>query len=429
MKKKKLPKSKILSLTVLMLAAGTMYKLYFMDGAFYVQMQEYLGLSHTQIGVLYSVSGWVSTFGFLAAVYFTDRFSQKIMLPFALIGNGIAGIFLTTTTSFTAILMIFCSFAVFTDMLCWPTILKSIRLLGSKDEQGRMFGFLETGRGLIDTFVNFIALGIFVWLGSNAFGFKGALIFFSATSIIVGIAGYFVFEDDSTKDDSTSEVNSTSEKNKLALAGMKEAFKSKEIWLVSINVFVIYCVYSGIRYFVPFLRDIYSAPIAVVSAYGIINAYGLKMIGGPIGGIVSDKVTHSATKFIRIMLVVTAITIGTFAILPLESMSVFVAMGIALLISAFIFCMRAVFFAPMDEVGVPRRITGAAMSMGSFIGYLPGAFITIIYGSQLDAHPGITGYKIVFTMMAGIAVVGIVISSVLVKLIDKKKAAEEMCKL
>ena len=83
----------------------------------------------------------------------------------------------------------------------------------------------------------------------------------------------------------------------------------------------------------------------------------------------------------------------------------------------------------MDEVGVPRRITGAAMSMGSFIGYLPGAFITIIYGSQLDAHPGITGYKIVFTMMAGIAVVGIVISSVLVKLIDKKKAAEEMCKL
>lgn len=31
--------------------------------------------------------------------------------------------------------------------------------------------------------------------------------------------------------------------------------------------------------------------------------------------------------------------------------------------------------APMDEVKVPREITGSAMSIGSFVGYLPGAFM------------------------------------------------------
>ena len=55
-------------------------------------------------------------------------------------------------------------------------------------------------------------------------------------------------------------------------------------------------------------------------------------------------------------------------------------MFITLTISACVYSMRAIFFAPMDEVHVPREITGSAMSMGSFIGYLPGAFMYAVYG-------------------------------------------------
>ena len=416
--KNKLMSKKWLSFLALMLGAGTIYKLYFMDGAFYVQMQEFMGLSHTQIGLIYSISGWVSTFGFLAAVYITDRFSKKKMIPFAMIGNGIAGILLALFPPFPMMLMLFCFFAVFSDMLFWPTMLKTIRLIGNETEQGRMFGFLETGRGLIDTIVNFIALGIFVLLGSNAFGFKGALVFFSLLTIVIGIGSYFVIEDDEV-----AQLKGA-DKNKSAFDGMLEAFKNKDIWLVAVNVFTVYSVYSGIKYFVPFLKDIYAMPIALASTYGIINAYCLKMVGGPIGGYVSDKVTHSAAKFIRIMFVLTAAALFAYVALPHGNLSIYLGMGMALLISAFVFCMRAVFFAPMDEVKVPRRITGAAMSLGSFIGYLPGAFIGIIYGSQLDANPGIGGYKIVFTIMGCIAVAGVVISSILVKVIHSKKGVQ-----
>jgi sugar phosphate permease len=411
---------KWLSYIVLLLTGGTMYKLYFMDGAFYVQMQQYLGLSNTQIGLIYSVSGWISTFGFLAAIYITDRFSKRKMFLFALIGNGLAGCLLATFPGFPVMLVLFCSFAIFTDMLCWPTLLKTIRLLGKSQEQGRMFGFLETGRGIVDTVVNFAALAIFVALGSNALGFKGSILFFSAISIILGIVSYFVLEDDEI-----AKVGSADERNKVAFSGMKEAFKSKEIWLVAFNVFAVYAVYCGIKFFVPFLNNVYGLPVALASAYGIINQYGLKMVGGPIGGFISDKVTHSAAKFINIMFVITAIALGVFVFLPHESMNIFVTMGIALTISALIFCMRAVFFAPMDEVRVPREITGAAMSLGSFIGYLPGAFMGIIYGSQLDAHPGIAGFKIVFSIMMGIAVAGILISSILVKYIKRDKQSAD----
>lgn len=419
MENKNAKMQKWLSFTVLMLAGGSMYKLYFLDGAFYIQMQEYMGLSHTQIGLIYSISGWVSTFGFLVAIFITDRFSKRKMFPFALIGNGLAGFFLTTFPSFPIMLLTFCAFAVFTDMLCWPTMLKTIRLLGKSNEQGRMFGFLETGRGIVDTLVNFAGLAIFVALGSNAFGFKGSIVFFSLISIVLGVVSYFVLEDDEI-----TNVETTSEKNRIALEGMKEALGNKDIWLVAINIFTIYSVYLGIKYFVPFMKDIYGLPIALASAYGIINQYALKMVGGPIGGVVSDKVTHSAAKFINIMFMILAVSIGSFIFLPHKSMNIYVTMSIALMISAFIFCMRAVFFAPMDEVKVPRRITGAAMSLGSLIGYFPSAFMGVIYGGQLDANPGIEGYKIVFTIMAGIAIVGILISGTLVKVIKAKKKLE-----
>nr|WP_261799428.1 hypothetical protein [Campylobacter jejuni] len=40
-------------------------------------------------------------------------------------------------------------------------MLKAIRLLGDSTQQERLFGFLEAGRGVIDTIVAFSALGIF----------------------------------------------------------------------------------------------------------------------------------------------------------------------------------------------------------------------------------------------------------------------------
>ena len=77
---------KWISFGILMLGAGTIYKLGFLKDAFYVPMQEFMGLSHTQIGTAMSVAGLISTFGFLASIYLTDRISKKIMIPLALIG-------------------------------------------------------------------------------------------------------------------------------------------------------------------------------------------------------------------------------------------------------------------------------------------------------------------------------------------------------
>ena len=401
-----------------MFAAGIVYKLYFISDAFYVQMQEVWGLTNTQIGVIYSVTGWISTFGFLISTYITERFSKKKLIPFSLIISGIAGLSLLTKPDFSVMLPIFCVFAVCSDMLFWPTMLKAVRLLGSGQEQGRMFGFLETGRGLLDTVINFAALGIFAALGGGMLGMNGSIIFFSALFLIIGIVSYFTLEDDEI-----SSLGSNDVKNKHAFKEMAQSFKNPAVWLVAFNVFMVYCVYSGIRYFAPYMKEVFGISTVLASAYGIINSYVLKMVGGPIGGFVSDKVLHSPAKFIQLMFIPVAGILVILMMLP-AGVSVYVAMIVALLISACIFCQRAVYFAPMDEVA-PRESSGSAMALGSFIGYMPGAFMTLIYGTQLDAHPGAAGYKIVFTIMACLCAAGFVISAILVRYIKNKKAAEK----
>ncbi|MOA23651.1 Inner membrane protein YihN [compost metagenome] len=75
--------------------------------------------------------------------------------------------------------------------------------------------------------------------------------------------------------------------------------------------------------------------------------------------------------------------------------------------------MRGVFWAPMSEVGIPSRITGSAFGIGCLIGYAPGMFAYIVYGSLLDHYPGEQGYTYVFSLMSILAVVGFLVSSLL----------------
>lgn len=411
---------KWISFIILTLGAGTIYKLCFLKDAFYVPMQQYLGLTHTQIGNALSISGTVTTLGFIAAVWLSDRISKRILLPVGLIGTGLLGLWLATFPGYNQILLIWALFALTNDMIFWPVLLKSIKSLGGKDGQGRIFGYFEASRGLVDTLVAFAALGIFAYFGSGEIGFRNSILFYSITVIVIGIAAFFVIEDDKNPS------KNNKEEGKKAKVSPMAAFKTKEIWLAAFNTFSVYAIYCGITYFIPFLKDIYALPVALVGAYGIITQYGLKMVGGPIGGYLADKKFHSPTKYIRFGFILCIALLAIMVVAPHKSLNVYVGMAMTLVFGAVLFSMRAVFFAPMGEIDISDDITGAAMSIGSFIGYAPQMFCYTLYGSILDKNPGLPGYRIVFMIMIGFAVVGFIISTLLVKSIKKNKKKQEI---
>lgn len=404
---------------VLVLGGGTIFKLSSLKDAFYVPMQEFMGLSNTQIGMALSVYGLVQTIGNFASIYLADRFSKRKMISISLVGIGLTGIYISTFPGYMGILISWALLSFWGEIVYWPVLLKAVRLLGTSEEQGRLFGFLEAGRGIVDTIVAFTALAIFVGLGETAFALRGSILFYSGIVIAVGIVSYFLVEDDKV---SQEVLEGKVSQSKVAFDGMLKAIKMPGIWVVSFMIFSVYSVYCGLTYFIPFLKDIYGLPVALVGAYGIINQYGLKMVGGPVGGFLVDKKFHSPIRYTRVALIIAIIYMVIFMMLPHKNFNVYLGMVLTLGYGAIIFTMRAVFFANVDEIDVPRDISGAAMSIACILGYAPQLFCFALYGYLLDSYPGFTGYQFVFSCMIGFSILGVIISTVLLRMVKRRKA-------
>lgn len=407
--------NKWVQLGFLVLGGGTVYKLSSIKDVFYVPMQQDWGLTNTQIGLGFTVYAIVQTIGYFFSMYLADRYSKKYLLPAGLLGVAACGLYLTTLPPFLGYLIAFGALAFFGEVVYWPVLLKAVRLLGTKEEQGRLFGFLETGRGVIDVIVASGALWVFVLFGEGKSGMQAGLLYYTIVTGLVGVITYFLVDND-------DKVITTEEQsaNQKVFEGILYVIKDVNTWLAAFVIFFVYSTYTGLTYFIPFLKDIYGLPVALVGAYGIINQYGLKMVGGPIGGFLSDKVFHSPLKYLRIAFIVSVVSMLLFIQLPHESMNVYLGMAATLGFGAIIFTQRAVFFAPMEEVGVPREYAGSSMALGCLIGYMPSMFGYAIYGYMLDTYPGISGYNKVFYIMAAFGVLGLICSTLLLRRITKK---------
>lgn len=402
-------------LCFLVLGGGTIFKLSSMKDVFYVPMQSDWGLTNTQIGLSFTVYTIVQTTGLFLSLYIADRYSKKILLPFGLIGVGLCGLYLSTLPSFTGYLICFAAMAFFADVVYWPVLLKAVRLLGTQEEQGRLFGLLEAGRGVVDVIVASGALFVFVHFGEGKAGMQAGLLYYTFITLMAGVITYFIVDDDHVKNAKGSSANIET------LKGIKHVLTCPNVWLASFGIFFVYAAYCGLTYFIPFLKDIYMLPVALVGAYGIINQYALKMVGGPVGGFLADKVAKSPTVYLKWTFLISAVAMMLFMQLPHQSMNVYIGMVATLGFGAIIFSQRAIFFAPMDEIGTPRQYAGSAMAFGCIIGYMPAMFAYTLYGWILDNFKGIAGYNYVFSVMIAFSLSGFICSTLLVKRIKKQK--------
>lgn len=413
-------RNKWISLGFLILGAGTVYKMSSIKDVFYAPMVDVWGLTNTQIGLAFTFYAIAQTLGYFVSMYIADRFSKKLLLPIGLIGVGACGIYLVTLPSYLGFYITFAFLAIFGEVIYWPSLLKAVRLLGDKEQQGRLFGFLEAGRGIVDVIIAFGALYVFSAFGQGEAGLKAGIWYYTIVSIAIGVITYFLVDnDDKIKAENVEEAN------KEVFKGIWWVLKDVNTWLAAFVIFFVYSAYTGLTYFIPFMKTIYALPAIYVGAYGIINQYGLKLFGGIIGGTLSDKVFHSPLKYLRITFIIAALAIIGFAFLPHQHINILLGMTITLLVGAIIFTQRAVFFAPMEEIQTPREHAGSAMALGCLIGYMPSMFGYAIYGHMIDTYSGMQGFRYVFFIMAGFSICGFIVSQVLLyRLKNMKKRAD-----
>jgi len=191
---------------------------------------------------------------------------------------------------------------------------------------------------------------------------------------------------------------------------MVEVAKMPITWMLAVCIFAIYTVYTTSSYFTPFMTEVFGVSAATAALVATFKNHLFRPISGIVGTFLTTK-TGSSIPSMKISVVFLAVLIGITLVLPVSAAFVFAISIVIALIGLMTFVLRGLYFAPVGEVGTPKRLLGAAMGLISTIAFTSDMFNFKIVGRILDTNPGIAGYKMVFTyilVLLGISFVSLI---------------------
>lgn len=399
--------------TLLLLAcgAGFIFQLPFIRETFYIPIQTAMGLTNVQMGSLNSWYAIVATPAYFLGGIVADRFSPKIMLTFSFVSTGLLGLWFSTFPGYEASQLIFALMGFTTVMTYWSSVIKAVRMLGTSDEQGRLFGLQEGLRGFLNAGLVFVMTAVYANFASNIVGAAWAIRLCAILLLAIGILCWFVIDNPA--------ADSQTDSLKDLLSGTFKCMKLPRVWLLTGIVFTAYCIYGLMSYINTYAVSVCGMSEASAASLGGIR-YMLQGVGGIVGGFLSDKI-HSRLKVISISGGLLAISWALFIFIPgtpsmLPPVIANFFIGVIL-----VYAIRSQYFADIDDAGLDVRITGRVSGILSTFGYLPDVFMFTLVGSWLDGAAGKAGYNNVFLCAAIMGVLCMIISAVLFKTVKKAK--------
>ncbi|MBL4601462.1 MAG: MFS transporter, partial [Emcibacteraceae bacterium] len=377
--------SRAIVIVALCMSGAIIFMLPFLREIYYIPMQTAFGYTNTEMGMLMSVFGAMSMIGYFPGGWLADRFSTRYMMALALLSTGLVGLYFSTLPSFAMCLVIHAFWGLSITLLFWSSMITATRNWAREGEQGRAFGFLEGGRGITEAVSGSIFGVIFVWLGSNDFALTQVILLFSATNISLAFLVWFSLKNQ----ENAEREKQNSVKQRATLKDILEILKLPEVWLITIVIMAAYSGYWGSYYFAPYATSAFSLSVGMGVAIGVGKVW-LNPFAAFTSGFVSDKVGISRAVFCLLMILV--VTFFIFGILP-HSPNMIIPMLINVVITALaIFALRGIYFALLEEGGIPAHMTGTAAGFISAIGFLPDVYMPYLGGVILDAYPEAIGY-------------------------------------
>lgn len=408
-------------LALLVVAAGTIYPVLYLRQIYQSSMLVALGIDNQQLGYLYSGLGIAFVASYLPSGWLADRLPPRLLICISLLGTGLLAMWYATYPSYGYLRIIFFGFGITTGLTFWAALLKRLKTLATKDEQGRFFGMLDGGRGLIEASVATIALTMFTYYTqkqgqSLGDGFQRVIHLYAYLCIALGVVLAFLRDPKKT---SPAEQVTSQKKGKL-LADLRTLARVPELWLMTAIVFCGYHLFWVTYSFSAYLEQGNLGLTATVAATITTAKMWMRPIGGIGGGWLGDRFTPLRMLTI-VMVLATAGVVGLIMASWLSN--VVIAAGLVLFIGLMAYAIRGLYWAILDVCNVPVHITGLAIGIVSVIGYSPDILLPLINGWATQHFPGTTGYQIYYSYIATVGMLGVIAALTLNKRIAKRKAA------
>ncbi len=401
-------------MAVLSFSGGIIFLLPFLQEVYYIPLSEALSLNNTQVGSLMSAFGVTAMLSYAPGGWLADRVSPRKLLTSSLLLTGLMGLYFATFPSYTISLAIHGVWGVTVTLLFWGAMIRVTRNWAPSSDQGKAFGILEAGRGFGEVLTSMALLAIFGVLGSNAFALSTVIIVTSVLILVLGVLAWMTIEDDSGGDIDTRS------QPKVGASEILSVLRMPTVWLIAIIILAGYCAYWGTFRITSYSTDIFALTVTMAGVISVGKMW-TKPIAALIAGFVSDKLgIANSVAFLFVVLIASfslfALLPGTPALLPVMIVNVAV-------VSLAVFAMRGIYFALLEEGGIPMAVTGTAAGVISVIGYTPDIFMPLLGGMLIDSFPGAEGYRYFFFSVAGICVMGLAATLILSKRVASNAAA------
>jgi len=412
--------NRYLQLALLVIAAGAIYPILYLRQVYQPTMLEVFHISEAQLGYLYSALGIIFLICYLPSGWLADRIAPRVLITLSLIGTGALGLWYSTAPPFGSLVVIFCSWGLSTGLTFWAAIIKRVSMIASADEQGRFFGFLDGGRGLIEALLATIAISLFAWVthtrgDSNAAGLKLVIYLYAFLCIALGVVLGLV------RDPASGASAPAKRHDSNVLRDLGALFKNRELLLLAGIVFCGYQVFWATYSFSAYLHE-KDIGLSVVAA-GAITTLKLWMrpIGGIGGGFLGDRFSKISVLVVALFGAAAALLVLLAA--PQIASHTLVAV-LVLFIGVMTYAIRGLYWSLLDQCKVPAETMGLAIGLVSVLGYMPDTFLPLVNGYLTQNYPGVFGYQIYFGYVAGMAALGGIAGIVFKHKINRKGAQQ-----
>ena len=307
---------RFLLLFALGIAYGFMYVMPYMKSSFYDQMIAAMGCTNAQLGSLMTAYCICCTVSYLPGGWIGDKFNPKPVLLISIFGQAaLSFLFMFTYKSYTMAVIIWLLMGLTGGFAFWPAIMKGIRMTGTDEEQGRMYGIFEALNGLASLLLSFIMIGVMAVVGGSDLitGFKSALAFMGGLSIVSGILVAVLMPKDAAYGVSEEEKEN---QKKITFKDYVSAFKIPGVWIMAILVWCYVTISAVASYLTPYSTGVLGMSATLAATIGTFRTYGCRLIGGPLGGYLADKAFKSVSKEQLLGQLACLVTIGIFLVLP-----------------------------------------------------------------------------------------------------------------
>lgn len=371
---------------------------------FYTQFQEIYNLNNVQQGMLSTV-GVIGTYaGSFIGGYLADKFNPKSLNVWACYLSAAMALIESFANSYIVLIFVYIMLSISSMCLLNTAYMKCIRLIGTPDEQGKLFGFEEVSFAVVSLIFNYGFMGLITASGMT---FQASLRVVAAACVVIGLAIQFFWNipalENYKAEKKAAKAARTEKKDAKKSVGLDayiKCFKAPVVWE---NALIFHGFGGALGYLwvymQPNLATTFLLSATAASAIMLLMKNSIRIVISPIGGVLRDKAGDSTKVIIPLGLAFCVISV-VMALLPqTPGLGLWLYIIMVFLAAVCIFAINGLQYTIVEDAKVPNAYNGTMWGIIVAFGWSSGAYSYIVAGGLLD-HFGTPGYRYIWLLMA-----------------------------